>query len=41
MGKVFQPIRAGVCGTMESPSLTEVLEIIGKEETISRLSQLD
>ncbi len=41
MGKVFQPIRAGVCGTMESPSLTEVLEIIGKEETLSRLSQLD
>lgn len=40
MGKVFPPIRAAICGTMESPSLTEVMEILGQEESLKRLTSL-
>ena len=38
LGKVFQPIRAAICGTTASPSLIHVLEIIGRDETLGRIS---
>ena len=38
LGKVFQPIRAALCGTTSSPSLIHVMEILGKEETLGRIS---
>lgn len=35
--KAFQPIRAAVTGTLISPPLFESLEILGRDETLSRL----
>ncbi len=37
LGKVMMPLRAALTGTDKSPSLFEVAEILGKEETIKRL----
>jgi len=37
-GKVAQPLRAATCGTMASPALFDVLYILGKDETLARLS---
>ena len=36
--KAFQPVRAAVTGTLVSPPLFESLEILGKEETLARLT---
>jgi len=36
--QAFQPIRAAVTGTLVSPPLFESLEILGREETLARLS---
>jgi glutamyl-tRNA synthetase len=36
--QAFQPLRAAVTGTLVSPPLFESLEILGKEETLARLS---
>lgn len=35
--QAFQPLRAAVTGTLVSPPLFESLEILGREETLSRL----
>jgi glutamyl-tRNA synthetase len=35
--KAFQPVRAAVTGTLVSPPLFESLEILGREETLTRL----
>jgi glutamyl-tRNA synthetase len=37
MGKVFQPLRAALTGTMNSPSVTEVAYSLGKEASIERI----
>ena len=37
LGKVMMPLRAALTGTDKSPSLFEAAEILGKEETISRI----
>ncbi len=37
LGKVCQPIRAAVTGTNVSPGLFEVLELLGREQTLSRI----
>jgi glutamyl-tRNA synthetase len=37
LGKVCQPIRAAVTGTNVSPGLFEVLELVGREETLKRI----
>ncbi len=37
LGKVAQPIRAAVTGTNVTPGLFEVLELLGKEETLKRI----
>lgn len=38
LGKVMMPLRSALTGTDKSPSLFEVVEILGKEEVIKRLS---
>jgi glutamyl-tRNA synthetase len=37
LGKIMMPLRAALTGTDKSPSLFEVAEILGKEETIQRI----
>ncbi len=37
LGKIAQPLRAALTGRTVSPSVFEIMEIIGKEETIARL----
>jgi len=37
LGKVAQPIRAAVTGTNVSPGIFDVLEILGRDETLGRL----
>ncbi len=36
-GKIAMPVRISVTGTMASPGLPEVLELLGREETVKRL----
>ena len=37
MGKVAQPIRVAVTGTMVSPGIGETLEVLGKQRTLARI----
>ena len=37
MGKVAQPLRAALSGATVSPSIFEVMEVLGKDETLGRL----
>ena len=37
LGKVMMPLRAALTGTNKSPSLFHAAEILGKDETISRI----
>lgn len=37
LGKVMMPLRAALTGTDKSPSLFEAAEILGKDETLSRI----
>ena len=37
LGKLLPPIRAAVCGTLTSPAIFEVLEALGKDETLARI----
>jgi len=39
LGNIAQPVRVAVTGKAESPGIFEVLEILGKEKTIRRLTQ--
>ena len=39
LGKLAQPIRLAVCGGTVSPPIDATLEILGREETLSRLRQ--
>ncbi len=40
LGKVAQPIRAAVTGTNVSPGIFEVLELVGREETLKRIRRV-
>ncbi|MHC4916882.1 MAG: glutamate--tRNA ligase [Planctomycetota bacterium] len=40
LGKVCQPIRAAVTGTNVSPGLFEVLELLGRNETLARIRRV-
>jgi len=40
MGKVAQPVRAALTGTTVSPSIFEVLEILGREESLGRIGDV-
>jgi glutamyl-tRNA synthetase len=37
MGKVMQPFRLSLVGALKGPHLFDIIEVIGKEETISRI----
>jgi glutamyl-tRNA synthetase len=37
MGKVMQPFRLSLVGALKGPHLFDIVELIGKEETIRRL----
>jgi glutamyl-tRNA synthetase len=37
LGQLAQPKRAALTGTTTSPPIYEVMEILGKEETLARL----
>ena len=37
MGKVMQPLRLSVVGALKGPHLFDIIEIIGKEETVKRI----
>ncbi|MEM8800683.1 MAG: glutamate--tRNA ligase [Pseudomonadota bacterium] len=37
-GKLGQPLRAALCGQMAAPSITDVLAILGRNESLGRIS---
>ena len=39
MGKVMQPFRLSLVGALKGPDLFDIVEIIGKEETIARIEK--
>jgi glutamyl-tRNA synthetase len=39
MGKVMQPVRLSLVGALKGPHLFDIVELIGKEETIKRLEK--
>nr|WP_315154791.1 glutamate--tRNA ligase [uncultured Flavobacterium sp.] len=39
MGKVMQPFRMSLVGALKGPHLFDIVEVIGKQETISRLQR--
>ena len=39
MGKVMQPFRLSVVGALKGPHLFDIVEMIGKEETINRIKR--
>ncbi len=39
MGKVMQPLRLSLVGALKGPHLFDILELIGKDETIKRLEK--
>lgn len=40
LGNIAQPLRAAITGKTTSPSMFEVMEILGKEETIGRIKDV-
>jgi glutamyl-tRNA synthetase len=40
LGKIAMPFRAAITGTTNSPSIFHVAEILGKDETLARLSDV-
>jgi glutamyl-tRNA synthetase len=40
LGKVMMPLRAAITGTTNSPSVVHIAEILGKDETLARLSDV-
>jgi glutamyl-tRNA synthetase len=39
MGKVMQPLRLSIVGALKGPHLFDIIELIGKEETVSRIKK--
>jgi len=39
MGKVLQPLRLSLVGALKGPHLFDIIEVIGKKETISRIEK--
>jgi glutamyl-tRNA synthetase len=39
MGKVMQPLRLSLVGALKGPHLFDIIEVIGKDETIKRLEK--
>jgi len=40
LGKIAQPIRAALTGSSVSPPIFEVMEILGKAETLGRVQDI-
>ena len=38
IGKVMQPMRFLICGSLQGPSLFDLMELIGKEESLKRIN---
>ena len=38
IGKVMQPMRFLICGSLEGPSLFDLMELIGKKESLNRIN---
>ena len=38
IGKVMQPMRFLICGSLRGPSLFDLMELIGKEESLKRIN---
>ena len=38
IGKVMQPMRFLICGSLQGPSLFDLMELIGKEESLNRIN---
>jgi glutamyl-tRNA synthetase len=39
MGKVMQPFRLSLVGALKGPHLFDIVEVIGKDETIRRIQK--
>jgi glutamyl-tRNA synthetase len=39
MGKVMQPLRLSIVGALKGPHLFDIVELIGKEETVKRIAK--
>jgi glutamyl-tRNA synthetase len=40
LGRVAQPLRSALCGSLPAPGIFEVMKILGKEETLGRLDDI-
>ncbi len=38
IGKVMKPMRFLICGSLQGPSLFDLMELIGKEESLKRIN---
>jgi glutamyl-tRNA synthetase len=38
LGKIIMPIRLAVCGTLNGPAVYDILELLGKDETLKRIN---
>ena len=39
-GKVMKPVRLGLCGNLQGPSLFDIMELLGKELVIKRINYI-
>jgi glutamyl-tRNA synthetase len=39
MGKVMQPLRLSLVGALKGPHLFDIIELIGKKETLKRIEK--
>ena len=39
-GKVMKPVRLGLCGNLQGPSLFDIMEILGNEVVLKRLNYI-
>ena len=37
LGKIIMPIRLAVCGTLNGPSIFEILELLGRDTSLHRI----
>ena len=40
LGMIAQPLRFALCSSMPAPGIFEVMEVLGKEETLGRLDDV-
>mgnify|MGYP006094616617 CR=1 FL=1 len=37
LGKIIMPVRLAICGTLNGPSIFDILELLGRDTTIRRI----